>query len=307
VLQPIQVVYRGERLVVRDGHRRSLASLIADQATLPAMLVEEPTELAAIAHPLIVNLQRQDLTAIEKGAALLRLALLVGRQLASETGEVDESAVTIEGLVGDGDGEDEKGEVQSTVTGLSRRLAAQVRERVCAMVGMKRDRYYNYLRLNRLAPEARATGRGLPEQHLQPIVPVPAHMQAEIVDFVRRYRLNARETQSLARVARNGDRDEVARIMARLQRAEPPRRRTSVSWEALLHAIPEDWAPRCAALRAEMRALSPEARAARIDAMRQQLPRLAAVAAVFEEMVDLFGPPAASRGGEPAAGRRSRR
>jgi len=96
VLQPIQVVSRGGRLIVRDGHRRCLASLLAGRDAVPAVQGEEPSELTAVAHALIVNLQREDLTALEKGAALLRLALLVAQRLSAENAEaVTEAEIVI--------------------------------------------------------------------------------------------------------------------------------------------------------------------------------------------------------------------
>ena len=314
VLQPIRVVLkadeRGEQLVVRDGHRRCLASYMAGKQTILAHRVEESDELAAVAHPLIVNLQRQDLTAIEKGAALLRLALAVGRRLATEAG-VDPGAVTIDALVArevmdtaestrvDSMGTDlaeavplkapvQSTRVDSTVTGLPRTVAAAVRDRVCAMTGLNRSTYYNYLALNRLAPDARAAGRGLTEGQLRAIVPLPEPVQTEVVAFAVRRGLNSKEIASVARVAREGDRDRLRDRLARLEGTPPGGGRTSVSWEGLLHAVPRDMDRRVQALAAELKALTPEARQKRLDAIREQRELLLGLADYFARLLEQY-------------------
>jgi hypothetical protein len=295
VLQPIQVVRRAERWLVRDGHRRCLASLLAGIDAVPAVAVEEPGELEAVAHALIVNVQREDLTALEKGAALFRLALLVARRLAEAAGEPP--PFTLETLLAsapttadadllvatDADGSTPGG--PSPVAGRPRALAAQVRERVCAMVGLQPRTYYRLLALNRLTPEARADGRSLTENQLRPIVSLPPDGQAEVVAFARRRGLSAKEIASLAQVVRAGDRDAVRRVMARLAREEAGRQRTAVSWEPLLHAVPRDIWARCQALRAELAALPPAHRRARLDALWEQ-DRL--VLAFHDELQQIF-------------------
>jgi ParB-like chromosome segregation protein Spo0J len=277
VLQPIQIVRRREQLVVRDGHRRCLASVLAGLETVPAVEIEEPTELEAVARALIVNVQREDLTAIEKGAALLRLALLVARRLGTDANGESTEALTLEALLGDVSSADEDAPreaidpvVSTTVTGRSRALAASVRDRVCAMVGLQPRAYYRLLALNRLSADARIVARGLTENQLRPIVTLPAADQAEILEFARRRGLSSKEITTLAQVARAGDRDAVRRVMARLSREDVGRSRTAVSWDALLHAVPKDVWRRCQALRAELEALTPEQRRTRLDTIWEQ-------------------------------------
>ncbi len=295
VLQPIQVVRRGDRLIVRDGHRRCLASVLAGASTIPAVEVAEPTELEAVAHALIVNVQREDLTALEKGAALLRLALLVAHRLGSDAGEESSEPLTLESLLGGQPSLDDAPSgsaataVSTTVTGHSRALAASVRDRVCAMVGLQSRAYYRLLALNRLSAEARLVGRGLTENQLRPIVSLPSDDQAEILDFARRRGLSSKEIGSLAQVARAGDRDAVRRVMARLGREEGARQRTAVSWDALLHAVPKDVWRRCQSLRAELEALSIEQRRARLDAMWEQDRLLQALRDEFAEIFAAHG------------------
>ncbi|MBX6771175.1 MAG: ParB/RepB/Spo0J family partition protein [Chloroflexi bacterium] len=303
VLQPIEVVNKQGRLVVRDGHRRCLASLLAGREAVPMIEVEEPSELEAVARPLIVNVQREDLTAVEKGAALLRLARLVARRLAEEGG-MAAGAVSLEELLGgsapDADEEDGGTAGPTAAAGESRALAAAVRERVCAMVGLQPRTYYRLLALNRLTPTARAIGRHLTENQLRPIVALPAEEQAEIVAFAVKRGLSSKEIATLARVVRSGDRDAVARVMARLAREEAGRRRTAVSWEPLLHAVPRDLWRRCQALRAELEALPGPQREARLAAMWEQARLLRALAAEFEEIFAVYsyaGPADLSGGG----------
>ncbi|MGH2459866.1 MAG: ParB/RepB/Spo0J family partition protein, partial [Chloroflexota bacterium] len=201
---------------MRDGHRRCLASLLAGRETVPAVLVEEPSELEAVARPLIVNVQREDLTALEKGAALLRLARLVAARLARDAGRADAAPVSLEALLGDGGatGPLEEDEASPSRASGSRALAAEVRERVCAMVGLQRRSYYRLLALNRLCAQARGTGRHLTENQLRPIVGLPPEEQAEVARFAVKRGLSSKEVATLAGVARSGDRDAVKRVMA---------------------------------------------------------------------------------------------
>jgi hypothetical protein len=275
VLQPIEVVQKDGRYVVRDGHRRSLASLIAGRETVPAVAVAEPSELEAVARALIVNLQREDLTALEKGVALLRLALLVADHVEGEARPVDGAPITLEALLGEAPAGDEgepppEGTRPAASAVRSRALAAAVRERVCAMTGLQPRSYYRLLALNRLTAEARAVGRSLTEGQLRPLTGLPSEEQPEIVAFVARRGLSSKEAATLAQVARSGDRDAVRRVMARLASEEGPRRRTSVSWETLIHAVPRDLFRRCQALRSELDALPAAHRKVRLDAIWEQ-------------------------------------
>jgi hypothetical protein len=292
VLQPIQVASRAGRDVVRDGHRRCLASLLAGNDTIPAVRVAESGEVEAVAHALIVNLQREDLTALEKGAAMLRLALLVARRLAAEDGAA-ETQLTLDTLLGGSadaalldDAPDgtigPRGGATTTIIAGTRALAAAVRDRVCAMVGIQPRSYYRLLALNRLIPEARALARGLTENQLRPIVSLAAEDQLEVVGVALRRGLSAKEITTLAQLVRGGDRDAVRRLVARLAREDVSPRRTAVSWDALLHAVPRDVFRRCQALRAELEALPASQKKVRLDAMWEQAHLLEALRLEFE-------------------------
>jgi hypothetical protein len=292
VLQPIQVASRGGRDVVRDGHRRCLASLLAGSETIPAVRVAEAGEVEAVAHALIVNLQREDLTALEKGAAMLRLALLVARRLAADEGSA-ETQLTLDTLLGGGgeaalpdDVQDgtmgPRGGATTTIVGGTRALAAAVRDRVCAMVGIQPRSYYRLLALNRLTSEARALARGLTENQLRPIVSLAADDQLEVVGVALRRGLSAKEITTLAQLVRGGDRDAVRRLVARLAREDLSPRRTAVSWDSLLHAVPRDVFRRCQALRAELEALPASQKKVRLDVMWEQAHLLEALRLEFE-------------------------
>jgi hypothetical protein len=221
--------------------------------------------------------------------------LLDAGRLSGGAGE-DGAPLTLESLLGeataaddvDGGHPDDR-PVATTVTGRPRALAAAVRDRVCAMVGLQPRSYYRLLALNRLAPAARPLGRGLTENQLRPIVGLPPGDQPEIIAFAVKRGLSAKEIGSLAQVARGGDRDAVRRVMARLAREDEPRPRTTVSWEPLLHAVPRDLWRRCQSLRTELDALPAPQRRARLDAMWEQDHLLGALREEFGQIFAAHG------------------
>jgi hypothetical protein len=167
--------------------------------------------------------------------------------------------------------------------GLDRALARRIREQVCAMTGLSAQYYYNVLAVNRLAPEARVLGRGLPERRLRPIVGLPISRQAEILAFAEERRLPTEAVVTLCQVVRRGDEDEVQRIMARLRR-ERQAPRVAPSWQSVLYAVPADYAPRIAALEAELAALTGKARRDRLDELRRQIGRMRGALAALEAL-----------------------
>ena len=181
----------------------------------------------------------------------------------------------------------------------------EVRDAVCAMVGLQRQAYYRLLALNRLTTAARALGRGLTESHLRPITALPAEAQADVTAFAVRRRLTSKEIGTLVQVARSGDRDAVARLMARLTKEEQARQRTAVSWESLLNAVPRDVERRCLALEAELAALDPDRRRVRLNAIAEQMPLLLTLHRRFETIVSAYATsPIDDEGAAPArAGR----
>lgn len=288
VLSPLIVVQIGDRHVVRDGHRRSLAAIVAQQSTVPIRVVDEESPVQAAARQLVVNLQRSDLTALEQGRWLLRLARLVEREIRTEQGSAEEPLVVDALIARDGDDDDATDEVR-TMSRSERELAARVRNRVCALTGISGVHYYRLLRLNRLSAEAQAVGLELTEKQLRPVTSLPAAEQAALVAFISERNLTSREAETLVKVARSGDRDAVRRVMAKLAREDAGRQRTAVSWEPLLHAVPRDFEARCAALHAELAALPDEARQVRLRAIREQQRLARELANHFGEILALYG------------------
>jgi hypothetical protein len=289
VLTPLLISRVGDRLVVRDGHRRALASLLAERPTVPARIVAESSGTEAVARALVVNLQRENLTAIEKGRWLLRLARLVEQEMRAEL-DLPADVSVIDQRLADGEGEDGADEdTWRRFTPAQRDLARRVQQRVCGVTGLGTKGYYGLLRLNRLSREARAIGLGLSEGQLQPATRLPAEQQAEIVAFIARRNLGVREAGTLVQVALSGDRDAVRRVMSRLSNEASSRRRVTVSWETLLYAVPKDVSARCESLHAELRALPEDLRTVRLQTMRDQARLARELARQFDEIVALFG------------------
>ncbi len=299
VLNPLIVVQVGGHHVVRDGHRRSLAAIVAEQSTVPIRVIDEESPVQAAARQLVVNLQRSDLTALEQGRWLLRLARLVERELRAEQGGDGEPLVVDALIARDADAGEDADEAR-TMPRAERELAARVRSRVCALTGISGVHYYRLLRLNRLSPEAQAAGLELTEKQLRPVTALPAAEQPAIVAFIAERNLSSREAETLVKVARSGDRDAVRRVMAKLAREDAGQRRTAVSWEPLLHAVPRDFAARCAALHAELAALPDEARQVRLRAIREQQRLAFELANQFGEILARYGDADLDSGPPPA-------
>jgi hypothetical protein len=290
VLEPLLVVQKDGRFVLRDGHRRSLGSLIAGKDTAPVRLIDEASALQSTARSLVVNIQRQDLTALEKGRWLYKLARLVEDQLREEQG-VLESPSVIESLLHESETEEDVhvytpsvGEPLDTAepregvhvytpsldTKAKRALATAVRERVSALTGLGRASYYHLLHLNRLTPEAQEAGLGMTEGQLRPVTSLPGPDQAMIVRFIAERHLTSKEAASLVGVAKSGDRDAVRKVMQKLAKEDVAPARAAVSWEPLLHAIPQDLWVRLSSLKAELAALPVERRDVRLRSLQEQ-------------------------------------
>lgn len=291
ILTPLLVTRKDERLIVRDGHRRTLASLMIGRTTVPVRMIDEPSDVDAVARQLVVNLQREDLTALDKARWVLRLARLVEESLHPEGGPGDARSVVdvlLRGSESEGDGNADD-LIWRNLSAGERELSRRVQERVCELTGMRASHYYRLMGLNRLSTEARAAGMGLAEAQLRPVTTLPPEEQAPAVVFIARQGLGGREATTLVKVMRSGDRDAVQRVMARLAREDTGRQRASVSWEPLLHAVPRDLESRCAALFAELKALPEPLRAVRLAAMQEQERLALEMARQFAEMRTLFG------------------
>jgi ParB-like chromosome segregation protein Spo0J len=272
VLQPVEIVRRDDRWTVLEGHRRCLASLLAGRSSVPVLVIEDPDDLSAQARAFTINVQRSDWTALEKAEALERLVGALRRSLLAERDGAAARDTPPDAV----DEEDE--------------LALRVREQVCARVGLSSKTYRRLRNLNRLSPRARTLGRELTEGHLRPVAGLDPVDQEQVVAVTVRHKLSVRDVEALAALVRSGDQEAVRRRMARFTGTEEKVARTSISWEALLHAVPEDMWVRCRALRAELEALPDERRRARLLAMRKQVSLARALADEFERVLADFEP-----------------
>lgn len=301
VLVPIRVARRDERLVVQDGHRRTLASLLAERTTVPFQLVVAASAFSTAAQQLVLNLQRRAMTSIETARWLLRLAHLAEGEIKAELRVAEDLTVIDQWLAAEEDDEIEAtGRSWRTFSKEERELAKRVQERVCAGTSLSADMYRHHLRLNRLTPEARRLGMSLAEAQLQPLTRLPPDEQSQITAFVAQRSLAAREVNSLVQVVRSGDRDQVRRVMARLAGEDSGRRRVTPSWEAILHATPKDYEVRCQALVAELRALRPDQRRARLETVREQAGLSHGLARELDEIGALFASDVTANESAPA-------
>jgi len=81
VLVPIRLAHVDDRLVVEEGHRRTLASLLAGLDRVPAIVAPSASELLLAARQFVANDQRADLSALEKAAWLRDLIAKADREL----------------------------------------------------------------------------------------------------------------------------------------------------------------------------------------------------------------------------------
>lgn len=72
-LQPILAYRRGPELVILDGERRWRAARLAGLPSLSVLVVDAPTPEEALERGLVANLQREDLSPIDKARAIDRL------------------------------------------------------------------------------------------------------------------------------------------------------------------------------------------------------------------------------------------
>lgn len=289
VLEPLLVAESCHEYVVRDGHRRTLASLLADKEAVPAHVIQETSSVETTARQFVVNIQREDLTALEKGRWLLRLARLIESQIRAELAIDDAVPSVVNALVDRGSSDGTDGDGASGASLIERDLAAKVRTRVCKLTGLSQRHYYNFMYLNRLTPDAREAGVGLSEGQLRPVTTLPPNDQLPIVEFIAQRQLTSKEAHSLVQVAKSGDHDAVRRVMAKLAKADVGRQRTSVSWDVLLHAIPKDVSARCSSLRTELQVLPDNLRDTRLRTLWEQRALARELTQQYDEIFQLYG------------------
>lgn len=87
ILQPIRIRRCGVRYELIAGHRRVAAAREAGLEKVPAVVVEATNERALV-ESLIENIQREDLSAVDRAKALRRLRSCTGAQSWEEVGQL---------------------------------------------------------------------------------------------------------------------------------------------------------------------------------------------------------------------------
>lgn len=318
ILQPVFVVQRGSRLVLRDGHRRCLAALLAGLSDVPAIVTEETSSVDALVRPLVLNVQREDLSAIEKARALLALYATCEAALRERLGwsraapadgafpvraydeppEADDTNRAAQNSVpGDGgvpthavvrayDGRHGPSNEDLRQVRGERDLARLVRDWVLSLTGFGLEQYYHLMALNRLAPAAaaKAAEAGLTEFQLRPVVSLPPELHEPLVTVTVAQALSARDVARLARQVRDQGEAALRRAQATIGLV-PASPRARTAWASLLRALPDDWAERVELLDRELALLPPRQRARRLQALQFQRERALGLADALARII----------------------
>ncbi len=306
VLVPLCLVPKAGEYVVLDGHCRSMAAVLAERAEVPVQIVplspgDSDAELTAAAHRFLLNATQKRLTPLESMREVVRLVELAKRVVldgasgAAQPGEEPLREIELDDDEAEApapapaEGAD-SGEARARGQTRRQALARAVRDLVLQKTGLSRKRYEELYRLRRLNPEAqaRAVDAGLSEGHLLPILGVPDHLQPLLVDLIQRSKASVAETRAHCRMIQQHGEGYLVEQYAKVTRQRERRPRTAVSWESLLHAVPEDLTPRLSALRAELAALPPDSRRKRLDALARQRDLCLEAARAFAEVLDLY-------------------
>lgn len=331
VLVPVRLARIDDRYVVEEGHRRSLAALLAGLDRLPAVLATSASELLLAARQFVANDQRADLSALEKAAWLRGLIEKADRELRArgglspdepsfaalfeatdegglETPDVpeDEPAGPLSGPrngLGAEDAGHTNGEAPHGKGGLSALPAAdrqgwerhrgEVRAQVLSLTGLSLGRYYQLRQLNRLCPEARELAAGLTERHLRPVVVLPPEGQVLVVRAIMAHQVPANKVGTLVRALADGGAEALRRALGALKL--PSARGRVATTYSRLQTVPEDWDERVRLVDQELRTIkAPHARATRLAQLAEQAARHEGLAAAYRTILRQHGvePPA---------------
>ncbi|MCB9386186.1 MAG: ParB/RepB/Spo0J family partition protein [Bryobacterales bacterium] len=95
-LQPILAYRRNGRLVILDGERRWRASRLASLPTLDVIVVDDPEERGAVLErQLVANVQRENLSPLERARAIQRLLAETGWTAAKVADSIGISSATV--------------------------------------------------------------------------------------------------------------------------------------------------------------------------------------------------------------------
>jgi hypothetical protein len=324
VLVPVRLARIDDRYVVEEGHRRSLAALLAGVDRLPAVLASSASELLLAARQFVANDQRADLSALEKAAWLRELIEKADRELRVRGGlplETPSFAALFEG--DDAGGADAladepdppapharnglgaglaSGRVNGEAAPDQGALAAlppadrqawerhkgEVRAQVLSLTGLSLGRYYQLRQLNRLCPEARELAAGLTERHLRPVVVLSPEGQVLVVRAILAHQVPANKVGTLVRALADGGAEALRRALGALK-LPSARGRVATSYSRL-QTVPEDWDERVRLVEQELRTIkAPHARATRLAQLAEQAARHEGLATAYRTILRQHG------------------
>lgn len=318
VLVPIRLARVDDRYVVEEGHRRSLATLLAGLDRIPAVVAPTATELILAARQFVANDQRTDLSALEKAAWLRDLIAKADREMRlRKHWPLDDPSFSAVFEGADDDGEDASATAadSSAPNGVSRAIEAvsdsvpgeqdlpgrppdrfewdvhkgEVRAHVLSLTGLSLGRYYQLRQLNRLCQEARELAAGLTERHLRPVVVLPPDGQVVVVRAIVAHQVPANKVPTLVRALADGGADALRRALASL--GLPSGRGRVASSYSRLQSVPVDWPDRVGLLQHELATIkAPHARATRLRQVAEQVQRLEGLAAAYRSLLNNYAP-----------------
>jgi ParB-like nuclease domain len=298
VLVPLTVVDRDGQRLVLDGHCRAMACVIAGLAEAPVRIeareaAGDESDLADATHRFVLNWTQEKLSPLEAARQVQRIVEIAIRVVDAKaeggdgatSGDVPGEAVGWAADVVIPDGKLRPGQTQAQA------LDAAVRKLVLGRTGLSQSQYYVLRQIHGLSPDAWEAADGLSEAHLRAIVTAPGDLQCLLAQLVRAANASVKETRAYCRAAREQGEEYIQRKLDELlgRSEEPLRRRTAVSWEPLLRAIPEDLTPRLSALRAELAALDEVRRKVRLRSIVRQRDLLVEATRAFEDIMVLYG------------------
>jgi hypothetical protein len=313
VLVPIRLARLDDRYVVEEGHRRSLAALLAGLERVPALVAPSASALLLAARQFVANDQRADLSALEKAAWLRDLLLKADRELRlrkdwppddppfaelfeSNWDEEDAGDETAGGpLPAGANGSGTTGEPWEAPARPGRpdrweleRHKGEVRAQVLSLTGLSLGRYYQLRQLNRLCPEARELGATHTERHLRPVVVLPPEGQVLVIRAILAHQVPANKVPTLVRALADGGEEALRRALAALGLPSPRGRVASA--HTRLPPVPADWEDRVRLVEQEIATIkAPHARATRLAQLAEQARRLEALAAAFRRILEQHG------------------
>jgi hypothetical protein len=273
--EPIHVVRKDDRYVVRSGHRRAISCILIGLDQIPAILKHETSEVESLAKRLVVNIQRKDLPPLDLSRWVYELARKIEITKRAEMGLETDWLVVDTVAFGQND-------MSETQTGGQRQLRAEIQDEVCRYLGIGKTRYYELMHLNKLVPAARLAAVGLTERQLRPVIALSADQQPSVVEFISEYKLTGDQATTLVRVIASGN-EEAAEKLKESFRGE----HVKISWRPLINALPDEDAMtrQFGALLSELSALDRKSALRRYRQLQQQKER----AVNFVRRVDEIG------------------